>query len=178
MRTNRKYCRRLRAFQMRIKPFSRNAVHVSAFSREAAQDRSPWVERSETLGETPRGANPARGAGKQPLDSDGGSIRPVPKEIQRLGSSSPKPSARQASSPASLSAKGSAPANKHPQLPRNCPASGIFQPEKSRKKSNTYYKRNHQTTYSYTTYGNTRGAEKGKIAKTLSYPDIFCQKTT
>ena len=44
MRTNRKYCR-LRAFQMRIEPFSRNTVHLAAFSREAAQDRSPgWSE--------------------------------------------------------------------------------------------------------------------------------------
>ena len=59
-----------------------------SFSREAAQDRSPWVERSGTLGETPRGANPARGAGKQPLDSDGGSIRPV-QEIQRRGQAKP-----------------------------------------------------------------------------------------
>ena len=28
------------------------------FSREAAQDRSPWVERSGTLGNNPRGVNP------------------------------------------------------------------------------------------------------------------------
>ena len=28
------------------------------FSREAAQDRSPWVERSGTLGKNPRGVNP------------------------------------------------------------------------------------------------------------------------
>ena len=28
------------------------------FSREAAQDRSPWVERSGTLGQNPRGVNP------------------------------------------------------------------------------------------------------------------------
>ena len=93
-------------------------------------------------------------------------------------SSSPKTSARQASSPASLSTKGSAPAKKHPQPPRNCKVSGTFQPENSRKKGNTYYKQNHQTTHSYTTYGNTRGTEKEKIAKTLSYPDIFCQNTT
>ena len=33
------------------------------FSREAAQDRSPWVERSGTLGKNPRGANPERGLG-------------------------------------------------------------------------------------------------------------------
>ena len=44
MRTNRNYCR-LRAFQMRREPFSRNTVHLAAFSREAAQDRSPgWSE--------------------------------------------------------------------------------------------------------------------------------------
>ena len=30
---------------MRIEPFSRNTVHLAAFSREAAQDRSPgWSE--------------------------------------------------------------------------------------------------------------------------------------
>ena len=55
---------------------------------------------------------------------------------------------------------------------------GTFQPENNRKKSNTYYKLDHQSTHSYTTYGNTRGTEKGKIAETLSYPDIFCHNTT
>ena len=74
--------------------------------------------------------------------------------------------------------KGSAPAKKHSQPPRNGTASGTFQPENSRKKGNTYYKQIRQTTHSYTTYGNTRGAEKGKIAETLSYPDIFCHNTT
>ena len=93
-------------------------------------------------------------------------------------SGSPKRSARQVSSPARLSTKGSAPAKKHPQPPRNGTVSGTFQPENSRKKGNTYYKQIRQTTHSYTTYGNTRGAEKGKIAETLSYPDIFCQNTT
>ena len=82
-------------------------------------------------------------------------------------SSSPKPSATQASSPASLSTKGFAPAKKHPQPPRNCTVEGTFQPENSRNKGNTYYKPNRQATHSYTTYGNTRRAEKGKIAKTL-----------
>ena len=81
-------------------------------------------------------------------------------------SSSSKPSARQASSPARLSTKGSAPAKKHPQPPRNCTVSGTFQPENSRNEGNTYYKLNRQTTHSYTTYGNTRGAEEGKIAET------------
>ena len=93
-------------------------------------------------------------------------------------SSSSKPNARQASSPARLSTTGSAPAKKHPQPPRNCTVSGTFQPENSRKKGNTYYKQNRQTTHSYTTYGNTRGSEKGKIAETLSYPDIFCHNIT
>ena len=93
-------------------------------------------------------------------------------------SSDPEPSATQASAPARLSTKGSAPAKKHPQPPRNCTVSGTFQPENSRKKGNTYYKQNHQTTHFYTTYGNTRGTEKGKIAKTLSCPDIFCHNTT
>ena len=82
-------------------------------------------------------------------------------------SSSPKPSTTQASSPASLSTKDSAPAKKHPQPPRNSTVSGTFPPENSRKKGNTYYKQNRQTTRSYTTYGNTRGAEKGEIAETL-----------
>ena len=39
------------------------------FSREAAQDRSPWVERSGTLGKNPRGANPERGLGKETHDA-------------------------------------------------------------------------------------------------------------
>ena len=42
------------------------------FSREAAQDRSPWVERSGTLGQNPRGANPGRGVGKQTHDAGTG----------------------------------------------------------------------------------------------------------
>ena len=93
-------------------------------------------------------------------------------------SSSHKTSATQASSPASLSTKGSAPAKKHPQPPRNCPASGTFQPQNSPKKGNTYYKENCQTTHSYTTYENTRDAEKGEIAETLQYPAVFCKNTT
>ena len=88
-------------------------------------------------------------------------------------SSSSKPSATQASSPASFSITGSAAAKKHPQPPRNCTVSGTFQPRNSPKKGNTYYKLNRQTTHSYTTYGNAGGAQKGEIAKTLSYPDIF-----
>ena len=63
--------------------------------------------------------------------------------------------------------KGSAPAKKHSQPPRTSTIRGTFQPENSRKKDNTYYKRIRQITHSYTTYGNTRGAEKGKIAETL-----------
>ena len=41
-----------------------------------------------TIGGVPYGKK-VRGAGKQPLDSGGGSIRPVPKEIQRLGQAKP-----------------------------------------------------------------------------------------
>ena len=46
------------------------------FSREAAQDRSPWVERSGTLGKNPRGVNPARGVGKQTHDVGAGALAP------------------------------------------------------------------------------------------------------
>ena len=42
------------------------------FSREAAQDRSPWMERSGTLGKNRRGANPERGVGKQTHDAGAG----------------------------------------------------------------------------------------------------------
>ena len=91
----------------------------------------------------------------------------------QLGAAPLLPAPRLSSSPKSLSTKASAAAKKHPQPPRNCTVSGTFQPENSRNEGNTYYKRNHQITHSYTTYGNTRGAEKGKIAETLSYPDIF-----
>ena len=49
-------------------------------------------------------------------------------------SSNPKPSATQASSPASLSTKGSAPAKKHSQPPRNCTVSGTFQPKTAERK--------------------------------------------
>ena len=63
-------------------------------------------------------------------------------------SSDPKPRATHASSPASLSTKGSAPAKKHPQPPRNCTVSGTFQPKNSRKEGNTYYKQSGYPLYS------------------------------
>ena len=61
------------------------------FSREAAQDRSPWVERSGTLGKNPRGVNRenvaiwhtgrGRGVGKQTHDAgaDAASVNKPPK---------------------------------------------------------------------------------------------------
>ena len=42
------------------------------FCRQAAQDRSPWVERSGFLGKNPRGANPERGVGKETHDAGAG----------------------------------------------------------------------------------------------------------
>ena len=71
-----------------------------------------------------------------------------------------------------------------PRLPRNTPnphATARLVAHFSRK--TTERKVTHITnkiiiTHSYTTYGNTRGTEKGNIAKTLSYPDIFCHNTT
>ena len=79
---------------MRIDPFSRNTVHLAAFSREAAQDRSPGWSEAQAWVRTRAAPTPqmlpygtpvgARGAGKQPLDSDGGSIRPVPKKYSDL----------------------------------------------------------------------------------------------
>ena len=156
---------------------NRNTVHLAAFSREAAQDRSPGWSEAKAWVRTAR-RQPRKGCRKTTSRFRRWIEPSCAEEIQRLGSSDPRPSATQASSPASLSTKDSAPAKKHPQPPRNVTVSGTFQPENSPNKGNTYYSRNHQTTHSYTTYGNTRGTEKGKIAKPLSYSDIFCHNTT
>ena len=50
-------------------------------SREAAQDRSPWVERSGTLGKNPFVANPERDVGKETHDAGAGaaSVNKPPK---------------------------------------------------------------------------------------------------
>ena len=42
---------------------SLNTVHLEPLSREAALDRSPWVERSGTLGPRPCEGSPGRGQG-------------------------------------------------------------------------------------------------------------------
>ena len=133
MRTNRNTVG-LRAFQMRIEPFSRNTVHLAAFSREAAQDRSPGWSEAKAWVRTRAAPTPqcchmahrsgARGAGNNL------SIPTVDRSVlcRKKYSDLGKPT------------KGSAPAKKHPQPPRNSKVRGTFQPENSRKKGNTYYK--------------------------------------
>ena len=158
MRTNRNTVG-LRAFQMRIEPFSRNTVHLAAFSREAAQDRSPGWSEAKAWVRT-RAAPTAQCCHMAHRSGQG--CRKTTSRFRRWidPSCTEKNTATWASQRA-------------PRLPRNTPnprsgtVSGIFQPGNNRKEGNTYYKQIRQTTHSYTTYGNTRGAEKGKIAETL-----------
>ena len=140
-----------RAFQMRIE----------LFSREAAQDRSPgwseakaWVRSAQRQ---PRNVAIWHNRSGQGVQENNLSLPTVDRSVlcRKKYSDLGKPTKR------------SAAAKKHPQPPRNCTVSGTFQPENSRNEGNTYYNLNRQTTHSYTTYGNTRGAEKRKIAETL-----------
>ena len=98
---------------MRIEPFSRNTVHLAAFSREAAQDRSPGWSEAKAWVRTAR-RQPRKGCRKTTSRFRRWIDPSYAEEIQRVGSSSSKPSATKASSPASLSTRT-------PRLPRNTP---------------------------------------------------------
>ena len=62
----------------------------SLLSREAAPNRSPWVERSGTLGPRPCEGSPGQGRRKtNDMILPAGSIRLAPKEMQRPGRAKP-----------------------------------------------------------------------------------------